>query len=946
MPFDPIAFAIGGLASFLVSVTTADLQKRDGYIRLLTELNLHVLKDDFEILYKRALVERRRAGARKEVLDLFRDPMVVTAFHEAWKTRDLSRLERDLRAAVGSVESGDEVKARDIDVTAEGREFYDTFRELVAQVRSPASQEEARMLEDIHDAVVPNAKPPNETELLRAYLTSVVAATERIDIQGIGSKPGAGRRALHFAIEDQYTPLKTSSRLREEELSGCGKPVREAVAEPEELQDIQDQEGIRETRVALTALLTQHRWLLIVGQPGGGKTTFLRLISCVLAKDGLDPKRQGRRELLGLDPKESPAIPVFVRLAALKKHLCDDGGSPQTQGPILDFLVEAYGPDTAAVLRKRLDDGHAALLLDGLDEVAEGRARKAIIGVVNAALHAWGQNLIVISSRPYGYQDVAGLEDVATAHIDDFGEGEINEFLDRWVRALYPEDVEEARRDEYLPILQAAIINAPRIRRMARNPVMLTCLCVVHWNELKLPEGKADLLSAVLRWLLNAREDNRKARGFNNTFAEECFKRLALAMTNHAEGKQAIVDLDWAAEQLKQPFSDELGIEGDRARRMGVEFLEAETIESGIVEKAGVGQLRFWHLTFQEHFCGRALAGLPSYEDWWAVIRDRLCDRQWTEVVDHMAGCLASAGRGGLHFLTDHILEPARSGDLAVTARAIGILGRLLRILEVYDYRPPAKLGWEDARQRAEAIFTREGAKLVPVEQRIAAAEALGQAGDPRFDSLEPAMLPIPGREGVLLGKYPVTVGEYEKFIENGGYEQRVCWGEHWAEKQEQGWKEPREWDTQREHPNWPVTGVSWFEGVAYCNWLSRVTGKAFRLSTSDEWEQAATSPKGEYPWGDEEPTPELLNFGDGGIGHPTPVGVYPAGAAPGGHLDMSGNVWEWTQSEYGSRGSNRVIRGGGWGSVARFCRSAFRRVFPPGGREGSLGFRLSRSLP
>jgi formylglycine-generating enzyme required for sulfatase activity len=75
----------------------------------------------------------------------------------------------------------------------------------------------------------------------------------------------------------------------------------------------------------------------------------------------------------------------------------------------------------------------------------------------------------------------------------------------------------------------------------------------------------------------------------------------------------------------------------------------------------------------------------------------------------------------------------------------------------------------------------------------------------------------------------------------------------------------------------------------------------------------------------------------------------------------MHGNVWEWVEDDWhdsykkapddgrawvdNPRGSDRVVRGGGWGSVARYCRSAMRNGGAPGGRDGYLGFRLSRSV-
>ncbi len=127
-------------------------------------------------------------------------------------------------------------------------------------------------------------------------------------------------------------------------------------------------------------------------------------------------------------------------------------------------------------------------------------------------------------------------------------------------------------------------------------------------------------------------------------------------------------------------------------------------------------------------------------------------------------------------------------------------------------------------------------------------------------------------------------------------------------------------------------------------------------MPSEREWYAAAHNPEGEYPWGKAGPDAETLNY-DGNVGLPTPVGIYPAGAAPGGHLDMAGNVWEWCEDDWHSneksvsednsawidepRGSYRVLRGGSWIHGARYCRSAFRFRYSPGYRADLTGFRL-----
>ena len=370
-------------------------------------------------------------------------------------------------------------------------------------------------------------------------------------------------------------------------------------------------------------------------------------------------------------------------------------------------------------------------------------------------------------------------------------------------------------------------------------------------------------------------------------------------------------------------------------------------LDSSIIEQAGSGDIKFWHYTFQEHYAARVLAELSDADGpdgWWHAVKPHLDDRQWDEVLDHFAGCLAWIGRRRPNLLVARVLGTTADGSLTSLARAVGVLGRILRILTVYDYQPPARLRWGEASDRVMDIFILEGASQVPIDQRIAAAETLGQAGDLRIDPLAPEMLPVPGMEGVLLGRYPVTVAEYHCFIENNGYRDPQYWEDEWWNiKENEGWTEPRGWDEQIEHQNRPVTWVSWYEAEAYCNWLTARTNFSYRLPREKEWEKAAANPNGEYPWGNDEPNSELLNF-NGIVGVPTPVGIYPAGAAPGGHLDVLGNVWEWNRDLYEEGGSDRVFRGGSWGCDAQNCRSAIRNDDSPV-RVNFLGFRLSRSV-
>lgn len=164
----------------------------------------------------------------------------------------------------------------------------------------------------------------------------------------------------------------------------------------------------------------------------------------------------------------------------------------------------------------------------------------------------------------------------------------------------------------------------------------------------------------------------------------------------------------------------------------------------------------------------------------------------------------------------------------------------------------------------------------------------------------------------------------------------------------------------QPKYDDFPVIYVSWNAASAYCAWADR------RLPTEAEWEKAAswdpqTNEKLVYPWGNDEPNNDLLNYSHI-VEDTTKVGEYPDGASPYGALDMSGNVWEWTADWYDagyyakSRSSNplgpleptlgqsRALRGGSWNNLAKNVRAALRSRNSQSSEYDYQGFRCARS--
>jgi formylglycine-generating enzyme required for sulfatase activity len=182
------------------------------------------------------------------------------------------------------------------------------------------------------------------------------------------------------------------------------------------------------------------------------------------------------------------------------------------------------------------------------------------------------------------------------------------------------------------------------------------------------------------------------------------------------------------------------------------------------------------------------------------------------------------------------------------------------------------------------------------------------------------------------IGRTETTNAQFRPFVEGDGYTNQEYWTEAgWKWREEEGMTEPRWWNTSPWNDSTkPVAGISWYEAVAYANWLSDQTGHEYRLPTEAEWEKAARGSDGRiYPWGDQEPNDSLANYDGIDGGGTQPVGSYPDGASPYGALDMIGNLEEWCSTKAGKEypyqvedewtasylagDSRRVQRGGGF---------------------------------
>jgi formylglycine-generating enzyme required for sulfatase activity len=268
-----------------------------------------------------------------------------------------------------------------------------------------------------------------------------------------------------------------------------------------------------------------------------------------------------------------------------------------------------------------------------------------------------------------------------------------------------------------------------------------------------------------------------------------------------------------------------------------------------------------------------------------------------------------------------------------------------------------------------------------PELMRIPAGEfAMGSAqGEPSHNPSEGPRHRVIIAKPFLMGRHEVSVAEYAEFAREQGqgaagadcayYDYRSS---RFRLQPNTGWKNPPIFAQQNDHP---VICVSWFDANSYLAWLSRKTGKRYRLPSEAEWEYAARAGvTGVWPWGmnakdacgfanvSDEASRRRTEFSwefhqcDDGYPFTAPVGSFQPNAF--GLQDMLGNVWEWVEDCY-IRGyenapadgaprqsdtcEERVLRGASWLSRPVDTRLAARGRNDPKGRFYAVGFRVVR---
>jgi len=819
----------------------------------------------------------------------------------------------------------------------------------------------------LQDDQRPQSEPQPSTDMRKVheptippeYIDWLLGRCGEVELMGLEIKHGSGVR-----LNNVYTPLATSSRT---EQARAGKKNRDEDVMPAEQEPPQ----------LLLALLNQQS-LYISGDPGSGKSTFCRWVTWLTCNGEMPPADvPAPDEYQETFPDQLRGrIPVLIHLRDFWQHLPPDGIRSIALGG-LERALECWLADQQypgmnwPCLKGHLEHGSALLMLDGVDEVpptrktdgAEWYPREMLLTGLAEAVASWTEagNRVLVTSRPYGLnseqQRKLALSPAPILGLDQ----ELQALLvRRWFLRL--------KEDHGLGRETAdAMIDHIHVERglddLAVNPLLLTAMCIIYDEGMRLPHDKYTLYHRIIDTVLHKRYAERE----RIDVIRGRLAAVALGMhTGEALGQQRETpEANASAKEIDRVLESYQQLDGstDSGLRDITSVREDLLSQSGLLMDRGDEGASFFHPSIQEFLAAERLFLLHGRDQ--TQLAELLMKRGhtagWRNTVSFVFGCLvatfkAHAGVECLKQLTERLElpapDPSRRGQEDGIWNSAIVLGDCLQILDGREAAIP-----EDLIGFFQTCVTQAIEQEIAVKDRQTLAVALGRLGDPRVTvdlrltthpDDHPGYLKIPADEYRLgdekkrvritkpfwLSKYPVTNSQYTLFVDDGGYSRREFWSdEGWQWLQSEVIKAPMFWrDPRYNTPNQPVVGVSWWEAEAFGKWAGG------RLPSADEAEAAARGPEGfEYPWGDDWED-SICNSREARLGGTSVVGLFPRDSSPFVVMDMSGNVWEWCADD---KASYRVIRGGGWWYAARDCRAANRSRDVPLYRWDDLGFRV-----
>jgi formylglycine-generating enzyme required for sulfatase activity len=585
---------------------------------------------------------------------------------------------------------------------------------------------------------------------------------------------------------------------------------------------------------ALDAAVLSRR-LVLLGDPGSGKTTFVNFLAYCIAAGNWDALHNWRES-------EGDLVPVLVTLRDFAYWL-SSADEKDAQGPhalwtyILHDLKLRNLEFAAPLLERAIQQGRALILLDGLDEVPpSAEARGRVLQIVEEFSRRYKDSRYLVTCRVLSYDDPQWrleAREFPWLTIAPFNETQINDFIHAWHSEIAVKWNQPRRELDVLENkLRGEVARREDLRRLAPNPLLLTVMALVHTSDGELPEARAMLYERAVDILLWRWDQQKgKAQGEESRMVV----KLREAGRDRGDLLVRLAKLAFAAHQQVKADGDQdevTGIpEADLLRELrelhpkrsldwAEEVVDVMKMRAGLLLERAGGVFSFPHRTFQEYLAGMHLARQTNFTA--EALKCIEAGDFWRIVVLLAVGNLVHSSVPDYEkptWLAEELCPPEKRGDDTAWRRA-WLAGEVLLEMGLNragDTERGRNL-LERVRQRLADLL--EAGALTPRE-RWNAGDVLGALGDPRFDEecfslpsrfrggAEPVLgfVHVPAGEFIMgsddkdrgagsdekpshplrlpefyMARYPVTNAQYRHFVEDSGYEQERFWiPEGWA---------------------------------------------------------------------------------------------------------------------------------------------------------------------
>ena len=806
-----------------------------------------------------------------------------------------------------------------------------------------------------------------------------------------GKTPRAIPRELELAyfqrlqtegVNEVYTPL-----------GGKAQQTRQAEMRPRFSLMPVDEEGRLMPEVMPFAdavqVIKNMRRAVLLGEPGGGKTTTIWKLAADLVETALKD--------------DCAPIPLLVSLRSWDKP----------NQPLKEYIAAQLG-DLGTYLDQMLANEWAALLLDGLNEFQTGH-RETKFPEVQRFIREHRNLMAIVSCRKDDYTIKLGFDCINITPLDPV---RIREFVKRYLgdergEALFWKLAGDRTRQHHADFLAKVGAEHEDVFWLA-DTLPANLKWTYHWDtenkhsrwpdwvtHRNTPSGL--LLLATNPFMLKmlasvyaSRKDSlpqNRGKLFQNFVENLLDREREFQEISDAEQKELIAGLaEIAFEMQNTPATQNAGtttsqqivgastvISHDRAKQVLGDRLFSLAVSASILSKDD--QVRFTHQLLQEFFAAKQmdfklLSGdldaktIWRPENWWER-------NNWEEAAILFAGLYSDDCSRVVEWIADANPEVAaqcatRSGASLAEATKERLrtkwIPRLTNLKTDSEAKARAAVGRAVGliggdNRKGVGVIERNGVKLPDIEW-IKIPEGEFQYGDDKAEwAAKPQKLRLPT---FWISRFPVTYAQFQTFLDDDpeGFKD-PRWFEGLAASEDERLMEEQRFKFN----NHPRDTVNWYQAMAFCRWLSwrmgttydlkKVTDWAVRLPTEFEWEKAARGTDGRlYPYGNDFDAKKGNTYEDESrIGQTSAVGIFPNGASPYGVEEMSGNVWEWCLTDYNKpqpearkenlrEANTRVLRGGSWSFYLMFARAVFRLYYLPALRNNLIGFRLVSCRP